>query len=103
MTTARPSFGFESRAGQFSYPFLISGMLLVHRYVYPENPDLRSAEFYLSLALLVLYVICRKFISVETRVRRFRHLRMLEKIIEVYIGVTVISSLIFTLILSVVG
>ena len=78
-------------------------MLLVHRYVYPENPDLRSAEFYLSLALLVLYVICRKFISVETHVRRFRHLRMLEKIIEVYIGVTVISSLIFTLILSVAG
>ena len=78
-------------------------MLLVHRYVYPENPDLRSAEFYLSLALLVLYVICRKFISVETRVRWFRQLRMLEKIIEVYIGVTVISSLIFTLILSVAG
>ena len=82
---------------------MISGMLLVHRYVYPENPDLRSAEFYLSLALLVLYVICRKFISVETRVRWFRQLRMLEKIIEVYIGVTVISSLIFTLILSVAG
>ena len=78
-------------------------MLLVHRYVYPAYPDLRSAEFYLSLALLVLYVICRKFISVETRVRWFRQLRMLEKIIEVYIGVTVISSLIFTLILSVAG
>lgn len=78
-------------------------MLLVHRYVYPAYPDLRSAEFYLSLALLVLYVICRKFISVETRARWFRQLRMLEKIIEVYIGVTVISSLIFTLILSVAG
>ena len=78
-------------------------MLLVHRYVYPAYPDLRSAEFYLSLALLVFYVICRKFISVETRVRWFRQLRMLEKIIEVYIGVTVISSLIFTLILSVAG
>ena len=78
-------------------------MLLVHRYVYPAYPHLRSAEFYLSLALLVLYVICRKFISVETRVRWFRQLRMLEKIIEVYIGVTVISSLIFTLILSVAG
>ena len=103
MNTARPSFGFEGRAGQLSYPFLISGMLLVHRYVYPAYPDLRSAEFYLSLALLVFYVICRKFISVETRVRWFRQLRMLEKIIEVYIGVTVISSLIFTLILSVAG
>ena len=78
-------------------------MLLVHRYVYPAYPDLRSAEFYLSLALLVLYVICRKFISFETRVRWFRQLRILEKIIEVYIGVTVISSLIFTLILSVAG
>ena len=103
MTTARHSFGFESRAGQFSYPFLISGMLLVHRYVYLDNPGLRSAEFYLSLALLTLYVICRKFISVEKRVLWSRAIRTLEKIIEVYIGVTVISSLIFTLILSITG
>ena len=51
MSSARPTFGFESRAGQFSYPFLISFMLLVHRYVYPAYPELRSAEFYLSIAL----------------------------------------------------
>ena len=35
--------------------------------------------------------------------RYFRQLRLLEKTIEVYIGVTVISSLIFTLILSIAG
>ena len=97
----RPSFGFESRAGQFTYPFLISFMLLVHRYVYPDHPDLRSAEFYLSVGLLALYVACRKFIGTEARIRWFRQLRLLEKTIEVYIGVTVISSLIFTLILSI--
>ena len=103
MSAARPPFGFESRAGQFSYPFLISGMLLVHRYVYPAYPELRSGEFYLSLGLLAFYVVCRKFIGMETRARYFRPLRLLEKTIEVYIGVTVISSLIFTLILSIAG
>ncbi len=103
MSSARPTFGFESRAGQFSYPFLISFMLLVHRYVYPAYPELRIAEFYLSIALLALYVACRKIIGTETRIRWFRQLRLLEKTIEVYIGVTVISSLIFTLILSIAG
>ena len=49
------TFGFESRAGQFTYPFLISAMLLVHRYVYPAYPEWRTAEFYLSMGLLGLY------------------------------------------------
>lgn len=103
MQTPRPAFGFESRAGQFTYPFLISFMLLIHRYVYPAYPEWRSAEFYLSIALLGLYIAIRKFVIGETRARWGRQIRMVEKGIEVYIGVTVVSSLIFTLILSIVG
>ena len=103
MQTPRPTFGFESRAGQFSYPFLISVMLLVHRYVYPAYPDWRSAEFYLSVILLAVYITSRKFLGGEIRARRGRQIRMVEKAIEVYIGVTVVSSLIFTLIMSVAG
>ena len=103
MQTPRPAFGFESRAGQFTYPFLISFMLLVHRYVYPAYPEWRSAEFYLSMALLGLYIVSRKFITGETRARWGRQIHMVEKAIEVYIGVTVVASLIFTLILSVAG
>ena len=103
MQTQRPAFGFESRAGQFTYPFLISSMLLVHRYVYPAHPEWRTAEFYLSMGLLGLYIISRKFVTGESRARWFQQLRMLEKGIEVYIGVTVVSSLIFTLIVSVAG
>ena len=101
MQTPRPAFGFESRAGQFTYPFLISGMILVHRYVYPAHPEWRSAEFYLSIGLLGVYIASRKFITGETRARWGRQIRMAEKGIEVYIGVSVVSSLIFTLILSV--
>ena len=101
MMNGRPSFGFESRGGQFTYPCLISLMLLVHRYVYPDYPELRLAAFYLSVGLLVLYVACRSFIGTEVRIRWFRQIRLLEKTIEVYIGVTVLSSLIFTLILSI--
>jgi hypothetical protein len=97
------TFGFESRAGQFTYPFLISGMLLVHRYVYPAHPEWRTAEFYLSMGLLGLYIVSRKFFTGETHARWFRQIRMLEKGIEVYIGVSVVSSLIFTLIVSVAG
>ena len=97
------TFGFESRASQFTYPFLISGMLLVHRYVYPAYPEWRSAEFYLSMGLLGLYIVSRKFITGETRARWARQIRMTETAIEVYIGVSVVSSLIFTLILSVAG
>lgn len=103
MQTPRPAFGFESRAGQFTYPFLISFMLLVHRYVYPAYPEWRSAEFYLSMALLGLYIVSRKFITGETRARWGRRTRMVEKVIEVYIGVTVVASLIFTLIMSMAG
>jgi len=98
-----PRFGFESRAGQFSYPFLISAMLLVHRYVYPGWPELRTAEFYLSITLLALYVVSRKFLG-GAQFAPFRPwLRLTEKFAEVYIGVTVIASLIFTLIVSVAG
>ena len=103
MQRPRPVFGFESRAGQFTYPFLISAMLLVHRYVYPSFPEWRTAEFYLSLGLLGLYIFSRKFITGETRARWFRQVRAMEKGIEVFIGVTVVSSLIFALILSVAG
>ena len=103
MQTPRPAFGFESRAGQFTYPFLISFMLLVHRYVYPAYPEWQTAEFYMSMALLGLYIVSRKFITGETRARWGRQIRMVEKAIEVYIGVTVVASLIFTLIVSVVG
>lgn len=103
MNEAPPRFGFESRAGQFSYPFLISAMLLVHRYLYPEFPGLRTAEFYLSMGCLALYIASRKFL-VGPRYAPFRpQLRMLEKLIEVYIGVTVIASLIFALIVSIAG
>ena len=103
MQTPKPTFGFESRAGQFTYPFLISFMLLIHRYVYPAYPDWRAAEFCLSIGLLGLYIASRKFIIGESRARWARQIRMMEKAIEVYIGVTVVSSLIFTLILSVAG
>jgi threonine/homoserine/homoserine lactone efflux protein len=101
--TPRPAFGFESRAGQFTYPFLISFMLLVHRYVYPAYPEWRSAEFYMSMALLSLYIVSRKFITGQARARWGRQIRMMEKAIEVYIGVTVVASLIFTLIKSMFG
>ena len=103
MQTPRPAFGFESRAGQFTYPVLISFMILVHRYVYPAYPEWRTAEFYLSIGLLGVYIASRKFITGETRARWVRQIRVMEKGIEVYIGVTVVASLIFTLIMSVFG
>ena len=97
------TFGFESRAGQFTYPFLISFLLLAHRYVYPAHPEWRTAEFYLSMGLLGLYIIMRKFITGETRARWGQQIRMMEKGVEVYIGVSVVSSLIFALIMSMFG
>ena len=97
------TFGFESRAGQFTYPFLISGMLLIHRYVYPAYPEWRTAEFYLSMGLLGLYIVMRKMIIGETRARWGQQIRMVEKGIEVYVGVSVVSSLIFALIMSMFG
>ena len=98
-----PAFGFESRAGQFTYPFLISAMLLVHRYVYPAYPEWRTAEVYLSMGLLGLYIVMRKMIIGETRARWGHQIRMVEKAIEVYVGVSVVSSLIFALIMSMFG
>ena len=97
------NFGFESRAGQFTYPFLISGMLLIHRYVYPAYPEWRMAEVYLSMGLLGLYIVMRKMIIGETRARWGQQIRMLEKGIEVYIGVSVVSSLIIALIMLMFG
>lgn len=103
MNDKPPRFGFESRAGQFSYPFLISAMLLAHRYLYPVYPELRTAEFYMTLAGLALYIASRKFLTGQ-RFATFRpQLRLMEKLIEVYIGVTVIASLIFALIVSIAG
>ena len=108
MRAAPPRFGFESRAGQFSYPLLISAMLLVHRYLYPEYPGLRTAEFYVSMVGLALYITSRKFLVgprfAGPRFAGLRpRLRMMEKLIEVYIGITVIASLIFALIVSIAG
>ena len=97
------TFGFASRAGQFTYPFLISGMLLVHRYVYPVHPKWRTAEFYMSMVLLGFYIVMRKMITGETRARWEQQIRMVEKGIEVYIGVSVVSALIFALIMSMFG
>ena len=98
-----PAFGFESRAGQFTYPFLISAMLLVHRNVYPAYPEWRTAEVYLSMGLLGLYIFMRKMIIGETRDRWGQQIGMVEKGIEVYIGVSVVASLIFALIMSMFG
>ena len=97
------NFGFESRAGQFTYPFLISAMLLVHRHVYPAYPEWRTAEFYLSMGLLGLYIVMRKFIICETHARWRHRIRMIEKGIEGFIGLSVVASLIFALIMSIFG
>ena len=83
MQTPRPTFGFESRAGQFTYPFLISAMLLVHRYVYQAYPEWRTAEVYLSMGLMGLYIVMRKMIIGETRDRWGRQIRMIGKTIAV--------------------
>ena len=69
MNDAPPRFGFEGRAGQLSYPFLVSAMLLAHSYLYPEFPGLRTAEFYLSMAGLALYIASRKFLIGPREIR----------------------------------
>lgn len=98
-----PSFGFQSRKAQLSYPFLIFGMLLIHRYVYPDNPDLKQAEFALSLAALIIYIISRKFLNGK-RFQPYRpQFRLIEKILEVYIGITVIASLAYSLVFGMVS
>jgi len=78
-------------------------MLLIHRYVYPDNPDLKQAEFALSLAALIIYIISRKFLNGE-RFQPYRpQLRLIEKILEVYIGITVIASLAYSLVFGMVS
>ena len=92
------SFGFQSRAAQLTYPFMIFGMLLVHRYVYPEHPELKSAELTASLAALIVYVVSRKFINGPKLASYRPQIRAIEKCLEVFIGVTVISSLAYSLV-----
>ncbi len=93
-------FGFQSRAAQMTYPFLIFGMLLVHRYVYPDNPELKDAEITASIAALILYIVIKKFVK-GPRVDPYRaQIRLFEKFLEVFIGVAVISSLTYSLIFS---
>ena len=78
-------------------------MLLIQRYVFPVYPELKSAEFVLSITAVVTYVICRRVLS-KPAYDRLRHpIHIAEKILEVYIGVTVVSSLLYTLIMSIFG
>ena len=98
MRNSLSSFGFQSRSAQLSYPFLIFGMLLVHRYVYPENPKLEAAEFIASLAALIVYVVSRKFVKHSALTGYRPQIRLIEKFLEVFIGVTIISSLVHSLV-----
>lgn len=98
MRNSLSSFGFQSRAAQLTYPFMIFGMLLVHRYVYPEHPELETAEFTASLAALIVYVVSRKFVNGPKLAAHRPQIRMIEKCLEVFIGVTVISSLAYSLV-----
>ena len=95
---ARTAFGFESRIGQASYPILISIMLLMHRYVFPAYPTLKTAEFFLSITLIAVYVACRKFLTRSPGDRGRLWVRSIQKVVEVYIGITVLSSLIYMVI-----
>ena len=98
MRNSLSSFGFQSRSAQLTYPFLIFGMLLVHRYIYPDNPNLEAAEFTASLVALIIYVVSRKFVT-RPELKAYRpQIRLIEKFLEVFIGVTVISSLAYSLI-----
>ena len=78
-------------------------MLLAQRYLYPEFPGLRTAEFYLSMGGLAVYIASRKFLVGQRHATLRPLLRTTEKLIEVYVGVTVIASLIFALIVSIAG
>ena len=98
MRNSLPSFGFQSRSAQFTYPFLIFGMLLVHQYVYPENPDLEAVEFTAFLAALIVYVISRKFFKSPALTAYRLQIRLIEKFLEVFIGVMIISSLVHSLV-----
>ena len=61
------------------------------------------AEAYLPMGLLGLYIVMRKMIRGEMSARWERQIRMIEKTIEVYIGMSAIASLIFALIMSMFG
>ena len=61
------------------------------------------AEAYLPMGLLGLYIVMRKMIRGEMSARWGRQIRMIEKTIEVYIGMSAIASLIFALIMSMFG
>ena len=98
MRNSLSSFGFQSRAAQLTYPFLIFGMLLVHRYVYPDHRELETAEFTATLAALIVYVISRKFLKGPALASYRSQIRLIEKFLEVFIGVTVISSLAYSLV-----
>ena len=98
MRNSLSSFGFQSRAAQLTYPFLIFGMLLVHRYVYPNHPELETAEFTASLAALIVYVVSRKFAKGPALAAYRTQIRLIEKCLEVFIGVTVVSSLAYSIV-----
>lgn len=103
MASSQRSFGFQSKVGQFSYPFLLAGMLLVHRYVYAANPDLKQAEFTVSIAVVIWYVISRKFLKGPSFAGYQGQLAMIERLCEVFIGITVLASLIYALLFAAVG
>lgn len=103
MSASARGFGFQSKAGQFSYPFLLAGMLLVHRYVYTANPDLKDAEFAVSIAVVVWYVVSRKFLKGPAMAPYQSQLGMIERLCEVFIGINVLASLIYALLLAAVG
>jgi hypothetical protein len=91
------SFGFQSKAAQLTYPFLIFGMLLVHHFIYPQYPELKSAEFSLSLAALIIYIASKKLTKNPSFEPYRAQIRIVEKLLEVFIGVTVISALVYSL------
>ena len=97
MRSSLSSIGFQSRTAQLTYPFMIFGMLLVHRYVYPNYPKLETAEFTASLAALIVYVVSRKFVKGPSMAPYRVQIRVIEKCLEVFIGVTVISSIAYSL------
>jgi hypothetical protein len=103
MSNGFSSFGFQSRKAQLSYPVLIFAMLLIHHFVYPDHPELRQAEFALSIAALVIYIISKKFLKGQAFAAYQTQLRLIEKLLEVFIGITVVSSLAYSLLFGVVS
>ncbi len=97
------SFGFHSRMGRTSYPILISAMLLTNHYVFPKYPTLKTTEFLLSVVMIGIYILCRKLLHHPQYDRHRPQIDFVEKIIEVYIGVTVIASLLHVMIVSLFG